>query len=546
MKFKALSQSTLLILKLAALLVAVSFTTQVATAQSKPTVTSVTPINSSGSPQTFTAVYTDPAGNADLSNAYLSFNSTLSDSGGCWIIYVRGINTMYLMNDSGSGVAGAVTPGATGMGGSASNSQCTISNAGAVKAAGNNLTLPVNVAFNSSFTGKKNVYGFAAGFKGLNSGYQLMGTWTPRNPDCTLIVPSSPLSAAGLGTPYQLVATNPANGPCHEANDDQAAFVEAAILDLTTGQISIYHPLVVDSGASPVAEPIVPKVPSSSVVALWFGSNADGSLTLMGAPSQADCHQGMGQFAYCNAPEFFAKAKQKISQGMLSVPALGLGLDGMACPTVRDFAVVDQDQSDNLPMSYLVTKDGRVAQNNAANRMMLTNFTELKNGSDNRLLDVNIDPALKCSPWTAPDLSDPGQNSPGLALNEIQADLYQASPAALIPLGDPFVQNDLAKLNEYRAGVGQSSAASAKDAGTATYCTNMRAVAIQRLKAANALLTAAASPKPLIANNLLTFVAQRLDASYTNLDCKVQIGLDSPVHLTVVGGIVTAATISSK
>src|SRR5437016_2662319 len=32
------------------------------------------------------------------------------------------------------------------------------------------------------------------------------------NMDCTLIVPPNPLSAQGLATPYQLTATNPANG----------------------------------------------------------------------------------------------------------------------------------------------------------------------------------------------------------------------------------------------------------------------------------------------------------------------------------------------
>src|SRR5438477_7508449 len=45
------------------------------------------------------------------------------------------------------------------------------------------------------------------------------------NGDCTLIVPSQPLSAQGLATPYQLVATDPANGPCNESNKAQAAFV---------------------------------------------------------------------------------------------------------------------------------------------------------------------------------------------------------------------------------------------------------------------------------------------------------------------------------
>src|SRR4051794_15091436 len=73
-------------------------------------------------------------------------------------------------------------------------------------------------------------------------------TFAATNPDCTLIVPVDPLSASGLATPYRLVATNPANGPCHETNTDQSAFVQAAVIDLLTGKISIYHPLVVDAG----------------------------------------------------------------------------------------------------------------------------------------------------------------------------------------------------------------------------------------------------------------------------------------------------------
>ena len=47
------------------------------------------------------------------------------------------------------------------------------------------------------------------------------------NGDCTLIVPSNPLSAQGLATPYQLVATDPANGPCNESNKAQAALFRA-------------------------------------------------------------------------------------------------------------------------------------------------------------------------------------------------------------------------------------------------------------------------------------------------------------------------------
>src|SRR5438067_4106975 len=71
------------------------------------------------------------------------------------------------------------------------------------------------------------------------------------NEDCTLIVPAQPLTAQGLATPYQLVATNPDNGPCNESNTAQSAFVQAAIIDPATGKIAVYNPLVVDQGTQP-------------------------------------------------------------------------------------------------------------------------------------------------------------------------------------------------------------------------------------------------------------------------------------------------------
>src|SRR5436309_9266757 len=55
------------------------------------------------------------------------------------------------------------------------------------------------------------------------------------NPNCTLVVPANPLTAEGLVTPYQLVATDRKAGDCHESNDGQSAFVEATIIDPATG-----------------------------------------------------------------------------------------------------------------------------------------------------------------------------------------------------------------------------------------------------------------------------------------------------------------------
>ena len=103
-----------------------------------------------------------------------------------------------------------------------------------------------------------------------------------RQNDCTLIVPSHPLTAKGLATPYQLSGTIPGSANCDEATASEAAFVQAAVLDPATGQISIYSPLVIDRGAQPAVAPVVPVLPAGAVVGIWFGANGMG-LRLKGA-----------------------------------------------------------------------------------------------------------------------------------------------------------------------------------------------------------------------------------------------------------------------
>src|SRR5437660_4782352 len=93
------------------------------------------------------------------------------------------------------------------------------------------------------------------------------------NGDCTLIVPAQPLTAQGLATPFQLTATDPGQGPCNESNPNQAVFVQGAVIDPATGQISIYNPLVIDKGTDPAAAPVVPTLPQGGIVALWGGGN---------------------------------------------------------------------------------------------------------------------------------------------------------------------------------------------------------------------------------------------------------------------------------
>ena len=373
------------------------------------------------------------------------------------------------------------------------------------------------------------------------------------NPDCTLIVPNAPRTAAGLATPYQLVATDPANGECHETDTNQSAFVQAAILDPETGRISIYSPLVIDKGSKPAAAPVVPKLPEYAVVALWFGYNGN-NLTLQAAGDELEdnkCVQGLAQFAYCNAPAFFGAAHKAIHHGLLHVPPLGFGKDGQPCPSVRSFAVADQDQSDNLPTTYLITPDGLLAQNTAHNMAKLPGAKVLGNPSDNRLTNVFLAPALGCKSWEAPDLANPGHKVPALALNELQARAHQLHPHALIPAGDPFVLNptftgkpDLAKVNAYRRGVDQPVVDDLGDASTTTYCSHVREIATDKLQLDQHLFRAFRSPFPNVANSLFTFMAQRFVGTYEMLNCQALLNQPDPVTLIMdANGVVIDAMI---
>jgi hypothetical protein len=377
------------------------------------------------------------------------------------------------------------------------------------------------------------------------------------NGDCTLIVPSQPLSAQGLATPYQLVATDPANGPCNESNKAQAAFVQGAVIDPATGQISIYNPLVIDQGTQPAIAPVVPQLPPNGIVALWFGSNGN-TLTLQnmnGSLRQGRCVNGVrdsifGQFSYCNAPAFFRAANHAIRAGRLVPPALGMGQDSLTCPTTRDFSIVDQDQSDNVTTTYLITDSGQVAQNNQANTAALGGQVQ-KNGSDERLLTL-VDAALGCSPWMAPDLANPGQMSPALPLNELQASAQQTAPIALVPADDPMVlinnQPDLNKLNAYRRGVDQAQEPTLAEASTTTYCKHLLAIGPTRMQLDMQFTQGRPSPDPTVANSLFTFLAQRFDATYgaNGLNCAGLLNVTDPIAVTTDGnGVAVSANFNA-
>jgi hypothetical protein len=401
--------------------------------------------------------------------------------------------------------------------------------------------------------------------------YMAVGQAAAANPDCTLIVPANPTSAAGLATPYQLVATNAGNGPCHEANADQSAFVQGAIIT-PNGQITLYNPLVIDQGTQPITAPVAANVPAGSTVGLWFGFNG-ANLTLRSAANttslaQGNCVNGsngsiFGQFAYCNAPAFFQAANAAVAANRLQIPALGTAKDGLPCPTVRSFALVDMDQSDNVVTHYLTNGTGRTGLPNAATKAAIQNagqtpqmmaaattVTDLANGSDNRLLDALVDPTLGCTPWTVPEQTADGAPASALPLNELQAAANQKAPVALVPMNDPMVlvgnNTSTTKTNLYRAGVDQAAIGAADNGSGQTYCQNLytNPAGIARVFKDQAILVNGPTADAAAGNNLFTFLANRAAGAFDGLGCG-NFGLKNPITLTMDGnGVTTAATLA--
>ena len=377
------------------------------------------------------------------------------------------------------------------------------------------------------------------------------------NASCTLIMPANPLSAEGLATPYQLVATTPDAGPCREANPNQSAFVQSAVIT-AQGRISLYNPLVITKGTKPAARPVPAVVSAGSTVGIWFGFNGD-TLTLQPSPGESlarsNCVNGVegspfGQFAYCNAPEFFRTANSAIKAGQLRIPSLGTARDRLPCPTVRDFSVVDQDQSDNVNTHYVAARDGTTAQPGAAIRLRRTG-TDLANGSDNRLLTEFVLPALGCRSFTRPDQSGAGRLAASLPLQELQAAAGQQAPIALVPPNNPMTTvngNESAeKTNLFRAGVNQPLLGGQDNGDPTAYCRSLfeDPRGIQRAFTARRIFARGTSPNPAAATNLFAFLAARASAAYGILGCENLLNHPNPIKLIMAGDTVADASIAT-
>jgi len=297
--------------------------------------------------------------------------------------------------------------------------------------------------------------------------------------------------------------------------------------------------LVINQGTTVVSKPAnVSFAPGNSVVGLWLGSNSN-FLTVSNDVGVAAgrCVTGpqgspFGQFRWCNADRFWMTVNSLIQQGKITVPALGMASDGLPCPTLRDFFIIDMDPDDGVETLYYVTFGGQVIQKTQFNMNNFGIQSTLANDGDNRLLTDFVNPAIGCNTLMLQDAADPGNMAQSDVMNIIQAILVQGTPISLTPNNDPMITTnnmpDLLKLNLYRLGVNQpQSAVLGGDNDPAAFCRSYAMIAPKRFMGLKAKLMAFVSPAPS-AQNLFDFMIARAMTSYGALNCPALTGIANP------------------
>ena len=171
---------------------------------SVPTADSVVPGVGSGSSQVFTAVFSDTAGVTFLNDRTILFNSVLNGGNSCMVQIVPG--GTYLLSDTGAAYLGPLT-----VGGTLTNSQCTLNAVGSsVTNSGNTSTIVVSLTFAAAFAGVKNIYMNVGDTNGNQSGWQTRGAYTVVAPLTLSPVSVTPSSASGSSQAFTAVFSDTA------------------------------------------------------------------------------------------------------------------------------------------------------------------------------------------------------------------------------------------------------------------------------------------------------------------------------------------------
>jgi trimeric autotransporter adhesin len=135
---------------------------------------SVSPASGSGSTQSFTLSFSDPKGADHIKSARMLVNTFMDGRKGCYIYYDRPQNAFLLVNDNGVGSAQMTVGAASEIG----NSRCRLSGAvSTVLSAETNLTIRLNLVFDPSFAGEKQIFLSSEDADDLTKDLQPYGKW---------------------------------------------------------------------------------------------------------------------------------------------------------------------------------------------------------------------------------------------------------------------------------------------------------------------------------------------------------------------------------
>ena len=146
--------------------------------QNPPQAISGTPASATATPQTFIFTGRDPDGNADI--AYMFFLVNTSSTVGanvCHGMYVRASNSIWLLDDAGTGFLGPLTPGS---GGTLQNSQCVVYGSTlSVSASGTDMVMNVGMGLQGTYiTRAEKVYLWVKDNENHDTGWVQTGTWS--------------------------------------------------------------------------------------------------------------------------------------------------------------------------------------------------------------------------------------------------------------------------------------------------------------------------------------------------------------------------------
>ncbi|HYW41636.1 MAG TPA: SBBP repeat-containing protein [Bryobacteraceae bacterium] len=173
---------------------------------------SMSPASGTGTTQTFTATFSDPAGFQDIGVADILINNFIDGRVACYLAYVPAANTLYLVDDGGH--AGGPFAGQITLNGSATamqNSQCQVNGTGSsAVGSGNTLTLTLNITFKSPFGGNQIFYLGVVTAAGNSSGWCPLGVWQVPGaaPGQITVSSASPGRGSGRSAAYTLTFTD--------------------------------------------------------------------------------------------------------------------------------------------------------------------------------------------------------------------------------------------------------------------------------------------------------------------------------------------------